>query len=226
MLITTTSWSIMGIGLIWALSALEFSVAPLLAIVGAAGIVIAFAMQDSLSNFAAGFMILFFRPFDINDSVDAGGVQGTVRSMNLVSTTIRTFDNKLMIVPNSKIWNEVITNATGVTQRRVDMVFGIGYDDDIDRAQSILEEIVTSHPLVLKIPEPNIKLNELADSSINFICRPWVLTSDYWEVYWDVTKDVKKCFDKADIGIPYPQQDVHLYLANKESDGLKLRTND
>ena len=216
----------MGIGLIWALSALEFSVAPLLAIVGAAGIVIAFAMQDSLSNFAAGFMILFFRPFDINDSVDAGGVQGTVRSMNLVSTTIRTFDNKLMIVPNSKIWNEVITNATGVTQRRVDMVFGIGYDDDIDRAQSILEEIVTSHPLVLKIPEPNIKLNELADSSINFICRPWVLTSDYWEVYWDVTKDVKKCFDKADIGIPYPQQDVHLYLANKESDGLKLRTND
>jgi len=146
--------------------------------------------------------------------------------MNLVSTTIRTFDNKLMIVPNSKIWNEVITNATGVTQRRVDMVFGIGYDDDIDRAQSILEEIVTSHPLVLKIPEPNIKLNELADSSINFICRPWVLTSDYWEVYWDVTKDVKKCFDKADIGIPYPQQDVHLYLANKESDGLKLRTND
>ncbi|MEH6446831.1 MAG: mechanosensitive ion channel domain-containing protein [Oceanospirillaceae bacterium] len=225
-LITTTSWLIMGIGLIWALSALEFSVAPLLAIVGAAGIVIAFAMQDSLSNFAAGFMILFFRPFDIDDSVDAGGVVGTVRSMNLVSTTIRTFDNKLMIVPNSKIWNEVITNATGVTQRRVDMVFGIGYDDDIDRAQSILEEIVTSHPLVLKMPEPNIKLNELADSSVNFICRPWVLTSDYWEVYWDVTKDVKKRFDKADIGIPYPQQDVHLHLADKQSDGLKLRTDD
>lgn len=209
-------WIVMIIGIIWALSALEISVAPLLAMVGAAGFIIAFAMQDSLSNFASGLMILFFRPFDIGDVVDAGGVSGKVSSMNLVSTTIRTFDNKTMVVPNSKIWSDVITNATGVTERRVDMEFGIGYDDDIDQAQEILEEIVNAHPKVLKSPAPNIKMSALADSSVNFICRPWVDPADYWDVYWDVTKAVKVRFDEAGIGIPYPQQDVHLFV-EKES---------
>ena len=218
-LIKSTRWVVIGIGVIWALSALEFSIAPLLAMVGAAGFVIAFAMQDSLSNFAAGLMILIFRPFDIHDIVDAGGVSGKVSSMNLVSTTVKTFDNKLMIVPNSKIWNEVITNATGVTQRRVDMLFGIGYDDDVDRAQAILEEIVSEHPKVLKSPEPTIKVSELADSSVNFICRPWVVPEDYWDVYWDITKSVKKRFDAEGIGIPYPQRDVHLHIRDGGSIG-------
>ncbi|MCG6966362.1 MAG: mechanosensitive ion channel [Chromatiaceae bacterium] len=211
-LIRSTRWLVMLVGVIWALSALEVSVAPLLAMVGAASFIIAFAMQDSLSNFASGLMILFFRPFDMRDVVDAGGVSGTVSSMNLVSTTIRTFDNKLMVVPNSKIWSDVITNATNVTERRVDMEFGIGYDDDIDQALSILEEIVAGHPKVLKLPAPLIKLSALADSSVNFICRPWARPADYWDVYWDVTKEVKKRFDAAGIGIPFPQRDVHLYL--------------
>ena len=211
-LVKSVRWVVMIIGIIWALSALEVSIGPILALVGAAGFILAFAMQDSLSNFASGLMILFFRPFDTGDVVDAGGVSGKVRSMNLVATTIRTFDNKLMVVPNSKIWSDVITNATGVTQRRVDLEFGIGYSDDIEKAQQILEEIVAAHPKVLEDPAPVVKLSALADSSVNFICRPWTVPGDYWDVYWDVTKEVKKRFDAAGIGIPFPQRDVHLYI--------------
>ena len=216
-LVKTVRWVVMIIGIIMALAALELSVGPLLALVGAAGFIVAFALQDSLSNFASGLMILFFRPFDVGDIVDAGGVSGKVTSMNLVSTTIKTFDNKQMIVPNNSIIGNVITNATTVSERRVDMEFGIGYDDDIDQAQDILEDIVQSHPKVLKDPVPTIKMNTLADSSVNFICRPWVKTDDYWGVYWDVTRQVKKRFDAAGIGIPFPQQDVHLYV--KEAPG-------
>jgi small conductance mechanosensitive channel len=211
-LVRSVRWVVMLIGIIWALTALEVSVAPLLAMVGAAGFIIAFAMQDSLSNFASGLMILFFRPFDMGDFVEAGGVSGKVSSMNLVSTTIRTVDNKMMVVPNSRIWSDVITNVTGVTQRRVDMEFGIGYDDDIDKAEKILEEIVNEHPKVLKEPVPTIRLSALADSSVNFICRPWSRPDDYWDVYWDITRTVKKRFDAAGIGIPFPQRDVHLYI--------------
>lgn len=218
-------WGVMMIGFIWALAALEVSIGPLLALVGAAGFILAFAMQDSLSNFACGLMILFFRPFDTGDAVEAGGVSGTVQTMNLVSTTIKTFDNKLMVVPNSKIWSDVITNITGVTQRRVDMVFGIGYSDDVDKAQALLEEIVTSHPKVLNDPAPIVKVMALADSSVNFICRPWTTPTDYWDVYWDVTKAVKKRFDAEGIGIPFPQQDVHLYVEHRADKDLESRDN-
>ncbi len=211
-LVTTVRWVVMAIGVIMALAALEVSIGPLLAIVGATGFVIAFALQDSLGNLASGLMILFFRPFDVGDVVDAGGVSGKVTALNLVATTIKTFDNKDMVVPNNKIWHDVITNATAVDTRRVDMEFGIGYDDDIDRAQAILEEIVAAHPKALKDPAPTIRMNSLADSSVNFICRPWAKTADYWDVYWDVTKAVKKRFDAEGIGIPYPQRDVHLYV--------------
>jgi small conductance mechanosensitive channel len=216
-LVGSVRWVVMAIGIITALAAMEFSVGPLLAVVGAAGFVIAFALQDSLSNFASGIMILFFRPFDVGDVVDAGGVSGKVMKMNLVSTTIKTFDNKDMVVPNNKIWQDVITNATGVRTRRVDMEFGIGYDDDIDRAQEILEEIVANHPKAMEKPEPTIRMNTLADSSINFICRPWSKTEDYWDVYWDVTREVKRRFDAAGIGIPYPQRDVHLYIESGDA---------
>jgi len=215
-LVGSVRWVVMIVGVLMALAALEVSVGPLLAVVGAAGFVIAFALQDSLSNFASGLMILFFRPFDEGDVIDAGGVSGKVISMNLVSTTIKTFDNKDMVVPNNKIWNDVITNATGVDTRRVDMEFGIGYDDDIDKAQAILEEIVAAHPKALKDPEPTIRMNTLADSSVNFICRPWAKTADYWEVYWDVTRAVKKRFDAEGIGIPYPQRDIHLYIEDRD----------
>ncbi len=213
-LVKAARWVVLAIGVIMALAALEVSIGPLLAMLGAAGFVVAFALQDSLSNFASGLMILFFKPFDVGDVVDAGGVSGSVESVNLVSTTIKTFDNKKMVVPNNRVWGDVITNASGVAERRVDMEFGIGYDDDIDKAQAILEEIVNAHPQVLKEPAPTIRMSALADSSVNFIVRPWTKTADYWAVFWDITREVKKRFDAADIGIPFPQRDVHLYIAN------------
>ncbi len=217
-LIKSVRWIVMFIGVIMALSALEISVAPVLAMVGAAGFIIALALQDSLSNFASGIMILFFRPFDVGDLIDAAGVSGKVSTMNLVSTTIRTADNKKMVVPNNKVWQNVITNATGVRTRRVDLIFGIGYDDNIEEAQKIMEEVVASHPMVLRDPEPTVKLHALADSSVNFICRPWVASQNYWDVYWDITREVKLKFDEAGINIPYPQQDVHLYVEQGQSE--------
>ncbi len=202
---------VLVIGVVVALSALEVEIGPLLAVIAGAGFVIAFALQESLSNLASGIMILIYRPFDVGDSVDVAGVSGSVKSMNLVSTTIATFDNKVVIVPNNSVWGGVITNATGSKTRRVDLVFGIGYDSDVGTSQSILERIVADHPAVLDRPEPNIKLHELADSSVNFICRPWVKTEDYWTVYWEVTRSVKEEFEKAGISIPYPQRDIHVH---------------
>jgi len=202
---------ILFIGFFVGLSALEVNVGPVLAIIGAAGFVIAFALQNSLSNFASGILMLIYRPFDIGEVVDVAGVVGKVESMNLLSTQLRTLDNKFVIVPNNSVWGDVITNITGITERRVDMVFGIGYDDDIDKAQGILEGLVKEHELVLKNPEPVVKLHELADSSVNFICRPWVKPEDYWTVYWDITHAVKKTFDAEGVSIPFPQRDVHIY---------------
>jgi small conductance mechanosensitive channel len=201
------------VGLVVSLSALEINTSPLLALIGGAAFVVGLALQGTLANFAQGLLILAYRPFDVGDVIDAAGVSGIVDSMNMLSTTIRTFDNKLMIVPNGKIGGDTITNATASATRRVDLTFGIGYDDDIDAAQAILERIVGGHPLVLQDPAPVIKLNELADSSINFVVRPWAKTGDYWTVYWDVTAAVKREFDKAGVSIPYPQRDVHVYQA-------------
>jgi small conductance mechanosensitive channel len=202
---------IIALGVLAGLAALELNIGPLLAIIGALGFVIAFALQNSLGNFASGILILLYRPFDVGDLIEVSGVLGKVSSMNLLSTHISTFDNKSVIVPNNSIWGDVITNATATSKRRVDMVFGIGYQDDIDKAQHILEDIVSSHEMVLNNPEPVVRLHELGDSSVNFICRPWTRTENYWAVYWDVTKAVKERFDAEGISIPYPQQDVHLF---------------
>ncbi len=199
------------IGFFVALSALEVNIGPVLAIVGAAGFVIAFALQNSLSNFASGILMLIYRPFDVGEVINVAGVLGKVESMNLLSTQLRTPDNQLIIVPNNSVWGDVITNVTGITERRVDLVFGIGYSDDIDKTQKILEEIVNGHERVLKEPEPVVRLHELADSSVNFICRPWVKPEDYWNVYWDVTREVKRRFDAEGVSIPFPQRDVHVY---------------
>ena len=205
------------IGFVVALTALEVNTGPIVAAIGAAGFVVAFALQDSLSNLASGIMILLYRPFDVGDVVETGGVSGTVTSLNLVSVGIKTFDNKQVLVPNNSVWHNVIVNATGVKERRVDMVFGIGYDDDMDAAQAVLERIVDEHPKTLGEPAPVVRVNELADFSVNFICRPWVKTEDYWEVYWDVTRRVKEEFDKANISIPFPQQDVHMHQVNPDA---------
>ncbi len=201
------------IGIVVAVSALEINTNPLLALIGGAAFVVGLALQGTLANFAHGLLILAYRPFDIGDVVDAGGVSGIVHSMNLLSTTIRTFDNKVIIVPNSKIGGDTITNASASDTRRVDLTFGIGYGDDTDKAQAILERVVAEHPLVLKDPAPVIKLNELADSSVNFVVRPWVKGGDYWQVHWDLLAAVKKAVDREGVTIPFPQHDVHVHQA-------------
>ncbi|HHF2903297.1 TPA: mechanosensitive ion channel domain-containing protein [Vibrio diabolicus] len=204
------------IGIMVGLSQLGLNLAPILTGFGIAGVIIGFALQDTLSNFAAGMMLLIYRPFDVGDFVYAGGVDGKVSHMSLVNTTIRTFDNQIIIVPNSKIWGDVIKNVTHERIRRVDMVFGIGYADDLLKAESVLSDIITSHPAVLRTPEPMIKVHTLNTSSVDFIVRPWVKTDDYWDVYWDVTKEVKLRFDREGISIPFPQQDVHLHMVEKQ----------
>ena len=201
------------VGLLLGLAALEINITPLVAVIGAAGFIIAFALQNTLSNFASGLMIMFYKPFDIGDFVETPSVSGTIKSMTLVTTNMLTPDNKLLVVPNNELWGKVITNVTGSSERRVDLVFGIGYDDDISLAERVLAEVVASHPQVLKEPEPVIRVAELADSSVNLICRPWVKTPDYWLVYWEITRAVKERFDAEGISIPFPQRDVHLHQA-------------
>ena len=209
--VSIASKAVVFIGLLIALSQIGIELAPLLTGFGVAGIIIGFALQDTLSNFASGLMILIYRPYDVGDMVKVSGVQGTVKDMNLVSTTVQTIDNQRLVIPNNKIWGDVINNITAERVRRVDMVFGIGYSDDIDKAKSVLNDIIIAHPLVLKKPEHMIKLHTLNTSSVDFVVRPWVKTDDYWDVYWDVTETVKKRFDEEGITIPFPQRDVHIY---------------
>lgn len=216
--IKMTGRLILLFGFIIAIAQLGVEVAPLLAGLGIAGFIIGFALQDTLSNFASGMMILVYRPFDVGDVVEAGGVTGKVHKMNLVSTMVLTFDNQLLVVPNKQIWGGVIRNVTHQDTRRVDMTFGIGYSDDIPRAEKVLAEIVANHDKVLNDPEPVIRLHELGDSSVNFIVRPWAKTSDYWEVYWHVTREVKRRFDEEGISIPFPQRDVHIYREDGSGD--------
>lgn len=213
--------SVIVMGILVAFSQIGVDLAPVLAGLGVAGIVIGFALQDTLSNFASGMMILIYRPFDVGDYVDAGGVSGKVNYMSLVNTTIRTFDNQKIMVPNNKIWGSTINNITAERVRRVDMEFSIAYSDDLELAERVLEDIINSHPDVLREPEPTIKLMRLGESSIDFIVRPWVKTEVYWDVYWDVTRTVKLRFDKEGLSIPFPQRDIHIYHDNdNQSSGL------
>ena len=211
MIVTTVRNLVFFIGILFALSQLGISLGPLLAGLGIAGFIVGFALQDTLSNFASGLMILIYRPFDVGDFVNAGGVQGKVDRMSLVNTTFKTLDNQVIVVPNNMIWQQVITNLTAQRTRRVDLTFGISYRDDIDKAKAILREVVDQHDAVLKTPEPNIRVGALGASSVDLICRPWVRTDDYWDTYWDLTEAVKKRFDEEGITIPFPQQDVYLH---------------
>jgi len=209
MIVATARNLIMLLGILIALSQLGISLGPLLAGLGIAGFIIGFALQDTLANFASGMLILIYRPFDVGDFVTAGGVTGKVSHMSLVNTTFKTIDNQVLVVPNNLIWSGVITNVTAQRTRRVDLMFGVAYSDDIEKVEKILAEVVASHELVLDDPEPMIKLHELADSSVNFVVRPWVKTDDYWEVYWDLLRTVKMRFDAEGITIPFPQREVH-----------------
>lgn len=201
-----------------ALGQLGINTTSFLTIVGAAGLAIGLALKDSLSNFASGVMLILFRPFRIGDVVNAGGVLGKVDSITIFNTVLNTPDNQRVIVPNSSITSGVITNITANPTRRVDLVMGIGYDDDIKKAKGIMEQIIKDDDRILTDPAPTIAVSELADSSVNFVVRPWVKTDDYWNVYFDLTEKIKTTFDKEGISIPYPQQDVHMYTETKEDD--------
>jgi small conductance mechanosensitive channel len=203
--------TVLMIGVLIALSQVGISMGPLLAGLGVVGFIIGFALQDTLSNFAAGLLILLYRPFDVKDFIEVGDVSGLVNKMSLVNTTILTFDNQTIIVPNGKIWGDVIKNVTAQKVRRVDLVFGVSYTDDIPKTEKILQEVVAAHEAVLDEPETMIRMHELGDSSVNFMVRPWVKTEDYWETYWALTRAVKMRFDEEGISIPFPQRDVHLY---------------
>ena len=214
MIVSVASGLVLLVGFLTALSQLGIQVGPLLAGLGIAGFIVGFALQETLANLAAGVMILAFRPFDVGDLIEcAEGVFGRVSHMNLVSTTILTIDNQTRIVPNGKIWGGVITNVTAQAIRRVDLVFGISYTDDISKAEAVLTAVTEEHPLVLDDPEPIVKLHELGDSSVNFVVRPWCSRDDYWDVHWDITREVKLRFDREGISIPFPQRDVHLIPA-------------
>lgn len=208
--VTVTRRTVLLIGIVVALGALGLNVTPLVAAIGAAGLVIGLALQGTLSNFASGILILIYRPFDVGDAVKVGSVSGKVEAMNLVQTTVLTWDNQIQYVPNNEIWDSVITNINGRDVRRVDMVFGIGYGDDMAKAESVIRRVIEGHELILAEPAPTIKVNELADSSVNFVVRPWVKNADYWTVYWDLMRQVKENFDTEGVGIPFPQRDIHL----------------
>ena len=196
-----------------ALSKLGVQTTSLVAVIGAAGLAVGLSLQSSLSNFASGVMIIAFRPFNVGDFIEAGGVAGVVEGMQIFSTKMRTGDNKQIIVPNSKITGDTITNFSAKETRRVDMVFGVSYSDDLKKARSVLQEVIKSDDRILEDPEPVIAVSELGDSSVNFIVRPWVKSADYWNVYWDITEAVKLRFDQEGISIPFPQRDVHLHQA-------------
>lgn len=199
------------------LDQLGVDTSSLIAIVGAAGLAIGLSLQDSLKNFAAGVMLIVFRPFRAGDFVEAGGVSGIVENITVFNTVMRTGDNREVIVPNGSIYTGVITNYSKRKTRRVDLVFGIGYDSDLREAKRILQTIVKEDERILKEPEPVIAVSELADSSVNFIVRPWVKSEDYWKVLWDMNETVKLRFDEAGISIPFPQMDVHLHKTETPS---------
>lgn len=199
--------------IIAALGQLGIQTTSFIAIIGAAGLAIGLSLQGSLSNFASGLMIIFFRPFKVGDFVEAAGVSGIVEGIQIFSTQLCTGDNKAIIVPNSSITSSNITNYSAREQRRVDLMFGIGYDDDLRMAKQVLMELVEQDERVLKDPAPVVAVSELGESSVNIIVRPWVNTADYWNVYWDLIEAVKLRFDQENITIPFPQRDVHLHQA-------------
>jgi len=197
--------------IIAALGQLGIQTTSFIAILGAAGLAIGLALQGSLSNFAAGFLMIIFRPFNVGDYIEGAGMSGTVEEIQIFTTTLTTPDNKTVIIPNATLTGDNIVNWTVKGTRRVDMVFGIGYDDDIDKARKIMEDILAKDERILKDKPVQIAVSELADSSVNFVVRPWANAGDYWGVYMDAMENIKKAFDEAGVSIPYPQQDVHLF---------------
>ncbi len=197
--------------IIAALNQLGIQTTSFIAIIGAAGLAIGLALQGSLANFAAGVLMIIFRPFQVGDYIEGAGVAGAVEKVQIFTTQLKTPDNKTIIIPNAKIMGDNITNYSAKDTRRVDMVIGVGYGDDLKKVREILEDILAKDHRILKDPAPTIGVLELGDNSVNFAVRPWVKRDDYWGAYFDVTESVKRRFDEEGISIPYPQRDVHLY---------------
>ncbi len=218
------NWILLLVVIIAALNRLGINTTPLIAIIGAAGLAIGLSMKDSLQNFAAGVMIIIFKPFKEGDFVEAGGTSGSVKQINIFSSTFLTPDNKQVIVPNGGIYSGAITNYSATGTRRIDMVFGISYDDDIATAKGIIEEILKSENRILNTPVYDLVVGELADSSVNIYVRPWVSSSNYWPVKFDLTEKIKLEFDKNGISIPYPQMDVHTYRAEQKEENTEDTT--
>jgi len=202
---------LLAVVIISAINQLGIETTSLLAVLGAAGLAVGLALQGSLSNFAAGVLIVAFKPYKVGDFIEAGGVSGSVEEVQIFTTVLKSPDNKKIIVPNSQVMAAEIVNYSANDTRRVDLVAGCGYDDDLDKVRRILNEIVSGDERVLSDPAPTIAISELADSSVNFVVRPWVKGADYWGVYFDLTEQIKKRFDAEGVSIPYPQRDVHVY---------------
>ena len=204
---------LMAVVIIAAIGQIGIQTTSFIAIFGAAGLAVGLALQGSLSNFAAGVLIVLFRPYKVGDFVEAAGIAGVVEQVQILTTILKTGDNKQIIVPNGQIMDSIITNYSANDKRRVDMVVGVSYDDDLDKVRSTIEELVAADERILAEPACTIAVSALADSSVNFVVRPWVNTADYWGVMFDLTEAIKKRFDKEGISFPFPQQDVHLYKA-------------
>ncbi|MDH3840222.1 MAG: mechanosensitive ion channel [Chromatiales bacterium] len=204
-----------------AISQVGIETTSFIAVLGAAGFAVGLALQGSLANFAAGVLLLIFRPFKVGDFIEGAGVSGVVEALHVFTTTLKTGDNKTVIIPNGDLASGTIVNYSTQATRRVDLVFGIGYGDDIDKAKALMHEEMGADDRILKDPAPTVGLVELADSSVNFVCRPWVNSSDYWGVLFDLNERIKKRFDAEGINIPYPQQDVHIvdYRKGGQQDG-------
>jgi len=204
------SWTLLFIIIIAALSQLGVDTTALIALLGAAGLAVGLALQDSMKNFASGVLLIIFRPFSIGHFIEAAGTSGIVESITLFTSTLCTPDNRAVIVPNGAIYSNTIINYSALPTRRVDMVFGISYDDDLRQAKELLHQIVAEEPRILADPAPLIAVSALTDSSVDFAVRPWVQTADYWDVFFSITEKVKLAFDDNGISLPFPQMEIHL----------------
>ena len=201
---------ILAFVIIAALGTLGVQTASFVAILGAAGLAIGLALQGSLANFASGVLLIIFKPFKIGDYIQGGGTAGTVEEIDIFTTTMTSPDNKKIIVPNAKMTGDNIVNYSAKNQRRIDLIAGVSYNDNLDKVRNVLEQILSADERILKDPAPSIGVLELAESSVNFAVRPWVKTADYWNVYFALLESIKKRFDEEGISIPFPQQDIHI----------------
>lgn len=211
-----TYFTLLAFIIIAALNQLGIQTTSFIAILGAAGLAVGLALQGSLANFAAGILMIIFRPFRVGDYVEGGGTAGIVEEIQIFTTKLRTPDNKSIIIPNAKITGDNIVNYSAKDSRRMDMIVGVSYDDDYDQVKEVLQDILAKDGRILEEPPPTIAILEFGDNSVNFAFRPWVKTAEYWDVYFALTEAIKKRFDEEGITIPYPQRDVHLFEHKEE----------